>query len=180
MSSIVIHIRFQDHDLAKILDGIEKLQLDPPRSMNDIIRIAVFTGLAVMNGANWQNTPPSASAVAHLATMTRQNQSASHADQIIQALQDKTSQPPEPVIPTIWTSIDISTTISSLDPPDQEKALKVFAMMSDGHISPEEQLTSNDGTIDRLASFILFHNQSGFPELLELITSTYNKYWKED
>lgn len=175
MSSIVIHIRFTEEILAHACDGMEHLQLPPPTALNDIVRTAVSAGLAVMVGHDWIHKSPTHSGYERVRALTKQPMRARPADLVMAALSRDIVAPS-----SIWENIPITETIYELPLDDQPNANKVWKLMYEGHVSINDQLTCNDGTVDRLAAYLLWHHKEHFPDDLKLIEQVYNEYHKGD
>ena len=174
MSSIVIHIRFTEEILAHAVDGIEKLQLPPPTTLNDIIRTATQAGLAVMCGHDWTHRTPSQSGYERVRFLTKQPMKSQPSDLILAALNRQTTS-----LTSTWDRIDANTTTYTMPKDDWENADRIWALMSEGHVTIHDQLTCNDGTVDRIASYLLWHHKEHFPDDLELITKVYGEYWMD-
>lgn len=176
MSSIVVHIRFTEKILAHASDGLDHLKLPPPANLNELVRTAVSAGLALMVGHDWPHKSPSQEGFVRVRSLTKQPMKSAPSDLILTAL----NQVFNPL--SNWESIDIIPTISNMPDvaADGHNAKKVWSLMSDGHVSISEQLTCNDGTVDRLASYLLWHHREHFPAEAEQIEQVYNEYHKGD
>lgn len=135
MTSIVKSLRVTDHVLAACYEASHKLGLEPNMD-TEALRIAILSGLTAILGPEWQHRAANPDILHRIRETSRQVKNTPLDASTIQARMAQVRSAPKSEL----AQIDIEPILAQFSPEEQDPARRIWTLMADGTISPQDQL----------------------------------------